>query len=191
MAPSPKRHLLPLPKGHRSREAASFVAQMEELTGRMFADLRGITATELAWQSKRGHNTIGMLLAHCAIVELYWTAIALERWREELGETVLGIGVDDDGMPLEASGLPPKSLRGWSLRDYQALMARSRKYVIRGTKGMTDADMDRRIARTRHDGTRSVVSVRWILYHVMEHLAGHYGQMLLLRHQYADRRKKK
>jgi hypothetical protein len=34
------------------------------------------------------------------------------------------------------------------------------------------------------------VSRRWILYHLLEHQAGHYGQILLLRHQYRDRNKK-
>ncbi len=191
MARTPKRHLLPLPKGHRSREAASFAAQMEELTERLFADLRGVTAAELGWQSKRGHNTIAMLIAHCAIVEVYWTAVAVGRWEEALCERVLGIGVDDDGMPLAPDGRPPRALRGATLRDLKTLMGRARRFVLREAKGLTDADLDRRITRTRRDGSRSVFSVRWILYHVLEHLAGHYGQVLLLRHQYADRRKKK
>lgn len=190
MARIVKRHLLPLPKGYRSREAASFAAQMEELTERMTRDLARITPAELAWQSKRGQNTIGMLLAHCAIVEMFWLAIAVERWSEELGAKVLDMGMDDDGMPLAPDGAPPRTLRGWTLRDYTRLLARARKFVLREAKGLTDADMDRRITRKRRDGSRSVVSVRWILYHVLEHLAGHYGQMLLLRHQYADRRKR-
>lgn len=190
MARTVKRHLLPLPKGFRSREAASFVAQMEELTERMTRDLARITPAELAWQSKRGHNTIGMLFAHCAIVEMFWMAIAVGRWDEGLSAKVLGVGVDDDGMPLAADGAPPRTLRGWALRDYTRLLSRARKFVVREAKGLTDADMDRHIARQRRDGSRSVVSVRWILYHVLEHLAGHYGQMLLLRHQYADRRRR-
>jgi hypothetical protein len=32
-----------------------------------------------------------------------------------------------------------------------------------------------------------VVTLRWTLYHMLEHLAGHYGQILLLRHQYRAR----
>ena len=32
--------------------------------------------------------------------------------------------------------------------------------------------------------------VRGILDHLVEHLAGHHGQILLLRHQYADRKRK-
>lgn len=191
MARSMKPRLLRLPKGHRSREAASFVAQMDELTERMFGDLERITPAELAWQLKRGHNTISMLLAHCAIVEVYWLAVAAGHWEEELCDKVMGLGVDDDGMPLPAGAAPPATLKGWTLRDPKALMTRARRYVKSEARRLTDADMDRKIVRKGRNGTRSVVSVRWILYHVLEHLAGHYGQMLLLRHQYADRRRKK
>lgn len=190
MPPAPKRHLLRLPRGFHSSEAASFAAQMDELTERMFADLAGITTAELAWQSKRGHNTIAMLITHCAIVEVYWLAVATGRWSEALGERVLGIGVDDDGMPIAPTAAPPAELRGMTLRRLKGLMTRARRFVVKEAKGLSQADMERRIPRQRRDGTRSVVSVRWILYHVLEHLAGHYGQMLLLRHQYADRRKR-
>jgi hypothetical protein len=34
------------------------------------------------------------------------------------------------------------------------------------------------------------VGRRWILYHLLEHQAGHYGQILLLRHWYRDRKSK-
>jgi len=50
--------------------------------------------------------------------------------------------------------------------------------------------LERCVVRTRkRDGMRHAQSVRWILYHVLEHQAGHYGQILLLRHQYRDRRR--
>ncbi len=28
--------------------------------------------------------------------------------------------------------------------------------------------------------------MRWVLYHMLEHFSGHYGQILLLRHLYRD-----
>ena len=48
-----------------------------------------------------------------------------------------------------------------------------------------------RDCRRRADGSFRNLNVRWILYHVLEHQAGHYGQMLLLRHEYRDRKKAK
>src|SRR6266705_1799597 len=48
-------------------------------------------------------NSIGMLLAHIAIVEVFWTRLALEdRPMPFEVHDVLGMGLDDDGMPLKA-----------------------------------------------------------------------------------------
>ena len=54
-----------------------------------------------------------------------------------------------------------------------------------------DAYLDPTFRYVRMNGQVRILNVRWILYHVLEHQAGHYGQMLLLRHQYRDRVLKK
>jgi hypothetical protein len=51
--------------------------------------------------------------------------------------------------------------------------------------------MARTIDVKLRDGRRMRFNTRWILHHLLEHFAGHYGQMLLLRHQYRDRRRKR
>ena len=52
---------------------------------------------------------------------------------------------------------------------------------------VTPADLDRTITRKRANGELRTVSVRWMLYHVLEHFAAHYGQILLLRHLHRSR----
>ena len=37
---------------------------------------------------------------------------------------------------------------------------------------------------SRRDGSVHETTMRWILYHILEHEAGHYGQINLLAHQY-------
>src|SRR6266851_7046620 len=96
----------------RAREAASFLAQMDDQSRRLFEDLRGITAAELQWQPRAGSNTIGMLLAHIAIVEVYWLLIASETMSHEAVRKVLRFGVDDDGMPLPPGQGAPAGLQG-------------------------------------------------------------------------------
>ena len=172
-----------------NREAASFLAQLEDQTRRLWLDLRGIRPAELQWQPKRGANTIGMLLAHLAIVEVYWLLIAGERMTHAGVKRVLGIAVDDDGMPAAADALPPAHLQGKPLGYYRKLIARARKFVARSTQQFGDDDMERFVVRRRRDGKRTRHSIRWIHYHVLEHFAGHYGQILLLRHLYKDRQK--
>ena len=42
------------------------------------------------------------------------------------------------------------------------------------------------VVRERKDGTKRILNGRWIYYHVLEHFAGHYGQILLLKHMRGD-----
>ena len=48
------------------------MAQMDDQSRRLTEHTRGATADELAWQPAPGLQTIGMLLAHIAVVEVYW-----------------------------------------------------------------------------------------------------------------------
>ena len=183
-------HHLAIPKGRHLPEVASFISQLDDLTRMMLRDLRGITPAELAWQPKRGHNTIGMLLAHIAVVEVHWTLVAIEAWsKEEVGRR-LKFGLDDDGMPLARRAAPPAHLRGRTLAFYSALVRRGRGIVKKEFARYRAADLTRVVTRTRANGQVIHQDARWILYHLVEHLAGHYGQILLLRHQYTDRNRK-
>ena len=189
MAPKVKTHHIALPRG-RSREASSFLAQMDDQSRRLLEALRGVTTAELQWQPQRGMNTIGMLLAHIAIVEVFWLQVAMQRASDAALMQVLRSGGDDDGIPMPRTGSPPKALRGRTLGWYTKLLARARTWAKRTVRNWPDTTMERFVLRTRRDGSQSRVSRRWILYHILEHEAGHYGQILLLRHLYRDRKRK-
>jgi len=185
------RHSLePLP-GFRSPEVGLFLAQMEDQSRRMTADARGLDAGALAWQCAPGMNTIGMLLAHIAIVEAFWTRLVLEDrpMPFELHD-LLGIGTDDDGMPLPPAGRPPASLAGRELAFFDDLLARARAHTLGNAATLEDSGLAREIVRehpnpeTREARSGRTVTPRWTLYHLLEHEAGHYGQVLLLRHQW-------
>jgi uncharacterized damage-inducible protein DinB len=172
------------PPGFRSREAGSFIAQLDDQTARLTEDTRDLAPAALVWQPLPGMNTIGMLLAHIAIVEVYWTQVGplgLERFETE---SVIGIGLDDDGMPCPEDGGPPAGLQGKDIAYFDDLLARARAYTRRAVTALTDADLEREVVRKRRDGSTNTTNMRWILYHVVEHFAGHYGQINLLAHQY-------
>jgi uncharacterized damage-inducible protein DinB len=176
--------IVPLP-GYRSREVSLFAAQLDALSAWLTKDTRDLTPEALVWQPAPGLNTIGMLLAHIAIVEVYWTQVGALAMTEFETESALGIGIDDDGMPLAAGGPPAATLMGRDLAFFDDLLARARDYSKQAMARIADADLEREITRHRPDGTvRGVVNLRWILYHVLEHQAGHHGQVNLLRHQY-------
>jgi len=203
MARRPVTHDLKLPRA-RSREAALILAALDDQSRLMFEDLRGATPAELSWQPRRGANSIGMLLVHLALVEVYWLAVAGGKFApgrvrtladgvrtqvDRETEHVLGVRFDADGMPFPPSGLAPRALRGWTLARFRRLHERARRHIRRRMLALGGPALDRRVERIRLNGQVSVQSVRWILYHVLEHFSGHYGQVLLLRHLYRDRRR--
>ena len=171
-------------EGFRSREAASFYAQLEDQARILRESIQGMTPQELEWQPERGMNTVGMLLAHNAIVDVFWTQLAILGITETDSMPALGIGMDDDGLPLAPDAEGPANLKGKPLAYYEDLLARGRAFVKEAWAKVSDADMDKQITRERPDGSQRVLSVRWAMYHILEHYAGHRGQIQLLRHLY-------
>lgn len=182
MPRQPLRTLLAIPRGYRSTETAGYIGQLDDLTARLLRDLRGLSTRELQWQPGAGRNSIGMLLAHLAIVEVWWLGGPASGHTEVDFRRVIGITGDDDGMPAKPGSRHPRALRGKSLAFYRGLLRRSRPYVRRIARGWTARDLDRPMQRTwvsqkvEHHFNR-----RWVLYHVLEHFSGHYGQILLLK----------
>lgn len=172
--------------GIAAREAGSFLAQLDDQNRRLTEDTRGLTPDDLSWQPHPGMNTIGMLFAHLAIVEVYWLLVATESVTDDFEQrvrSVIGIGPDDDGMPAAADTRPPTTLAGKDLAFYDDLLARARRHTRAIVQSWSEADLDGMVERvSRRDGSRWQMNRRWILYHVLEHLAGHYGQINLLRH---------
>jgi uncharacterized damage-inducible protein DinB len=175
-----------MPQGFRSPSAALLFASLEDQSRLLWGNLEGTTADELGWQPNPGMNTIGMLLAHLAIVETWWTKIIVEKMDPASVEPVLGIGDDDDGMPIKPGEKPIAILDGKDLAFYRELNEKARAYVREKMGSMAEADLDAETNRTRPDGTHVAITGRWYLYHVLEHFSGHYGQILLLRHLYKD-----
>lgn len=177
-----------VPEGYdssRNPRVASFAAQFEELTTRLKRDTADLETRHLEWQLRPGMNTIGMLLAHLAIVEIWWIRLAPHGPTPEESETamkeILGIGGDDDGLPLAAGGRHPGTLAGKSLADYYRMLDAARATVHAELRTWQDSDLPVTYAlRDR------VISREWTVYHVLEHYAGHYGQILLLKHLMRD-----
>ncbi len=174
----------PLP-GFKSQEAATFLAQLDDQLERLREATRGLTPEDLMWQPEPGMNTIGMLIAHLAIVEVWWTAIIIEEKGDKADAEIrssLGIGPDDDGLPLAENGAPIPFLNGKDLAFYDDLLDKARAYFKRVVKDRPEEDMERTFQRPRPDGTIRERNVRWYYYHVLEHFAGHFGQILLMKH---------
>jgi uncharacterized damage-inducible protein DinB len=169
--------------GFRSREAALFVAQLDDQSRRLIEDTRALAPAAIDWQPAPGQNTIGMLLAHVAYWEVFWTRMVLEGDPMPVEvRDVLGIDRGDIGTPLSPDGRPPAGLAGRDIAYFHGLLVRARTHTLGVAQSLADADLEREVTRQRPDGSTNTITVRWALYHMLEHLAAHYGQVNLIKH---------
>jgi len=175
--------LLATPGGFASREVARFLAQMDEQRRALLDGLGGLTAVDLEWQMHPGMNTIGMLLAHVAFAETNLAQVGLAGEPKGHPQDVIGITEEEEGLPLPPDGRPPAALAGKPLAWFEDMLARARAHTHRVARGLTDDDLGVVIERPpRPDGTVRRFDKAWVLYHLIEHEAGHRAQIQLLRH---------
>jgi hypothetical protein len=162
-----------------------FAAQFDDQLARLKKEVVSLTVEQLEWQQKPGMNTVGMLLAHLSLVEVWWIKIAPNQieWEPE-GKAIIvkTLGIEDDGLPLPAEGVHPAYLKGFTAEKYLAILAKGRRVIYSEMKKWRDKDLDKlyTLAKTNH------FSRTWTLYHVLEHFAVHFGQILLVKHLMRD-----
>ena len=179
---------LAIPTGYdpaANPRVASFAAQLDDQLASLKKKTADLEVRHLEWQPHPGVNTAGMLLAHLAVVDLWWMRLAphdVESGEaERVMHEVLGIGMDDDGLPLARDGGHPPTLAGKSIADYYAMLDAARSVTHQELSRWRDADLATRYTRGDRVFTRE-----WTVYHVLEHFCGHFGQILLLRHLMRD-----
>lgn len=168
--------------GCRSAEGARFLSQLRDAHRALGEGIEDLTADDLAWQHAPGFNTIGMLLAHVALSEVHLVQVGVEGAKTSRLQDTLGIGEEDDGMPMAADGAPPATLAGKDLAFYRSLLARALAVSEQALRRLEDSDFDRRITRPRPQGGERVLNVRWTLHHILEHQFLHRGQVGLIKH---------
>jgi uncharacterized damage-inducible protein DinB len=171
------------PEGYDPQNAAlvgAMAAQLDLLLASLTGRVRDATVDELEWQLQPGVNTIGMLLAHLAVAEVYWIAvldrgIASDDEADRVVQEIVGIRMDEDGLPLPENGTHPRSLAGKTAADYLAMLGRARSATHRVLRSWDD----RGLAETRRVDGREV-SRAWMLHHAVEHFSYHLGQIAQL-----------
>lgn len=165
---------------------ASFAAQLDDQLSSLKKDVAGLETRHLEWQPHPGVNTIGMLLAHLAVVDIWWMRIAprevpAEPEGEQIMQESIGIRMDDDGLPLAADGRHPASLAGRKAGDYLQMLDQARAVTHSELKRWSDDDL-----ATTYQLRDRIITREWTVYHVLEHFCGHYGQIRLLKHWMVD-----
>ena len=184
-----KERRLPVPEGYDSATqpiVTLFAAQLDDQLRRLKEAVADLDKSHLEWQPQPGFNTVGMLLTHIAVAEVYWINVApagipLEPDGDKLILKTIGIRMDDDGLPLKPDSRHPATLSGKSLADYLSMLDKMRAATHATLLTWRDSDLDTGYPLRDMSVTRS-----WTLYHVLEHFAAHYGQILLLKHLMRD-----
>jgi uncharacterized damage-inducible protein DinB len=184
--------LLPIPGGYdpsTQSTVGTFAASLDDQLRRLRKTLEGLEVSHLEWQERPGRNTIGMLLAHLALVEIYWITMAPagRGWDDAARATLQTlIGIEDDGLPLPADGAHPDYLAGSTPERYDEMLSRARAHIHAELRTWSDASLDTTYTMDRR-GERVLVTRRWTLYHVLEHFAAHFGQIGLVKHLMRDK----
>lgn len=182
-----------IPRGYDAKKqkiVGLFAGQLDDQLRLLTESVKDLTVAQLEWQYRPGMNTIGMLLAHLAVVDLWWAVIAPKGMRPEpegdaINLKVIGIRMDDDGMPLAKHGVHPVSLKGKTAAQYLEMLNKARKAVHKELRSWDDRKLATTFIRKR--GKKSIkITHTWALYHLLEHFAGHYGQILLVKHLMRD-----
>src|SRR5262245_9533921 len=152
-------------EGCRSAEGARVLSQLRDGHARLRESVAGLSASDLAWQHAPGFNTIGMILAHVALSEVHLIQVGVEGAKESRLQESLGMGAEDDGMPITPGGAAPAGLAGKDLAYYQSLLDKALAVSETAIRRLEDQDFDRRITRPRPQGGERVLNVRWTLHH--------------------------
>jgi uncharacterized damage-inducible protein DinB len=167
-----------------TQSAVAFaLAHLDDQTHQLRELVGPLSPADLARQPEPGANTIGMLTAHISIAEAYWMAVVWAgRPAEELDAVIrglLGIGADDDGMPLARDGAAPEALSGRTADELVACVLAARAFTRRTLLATRDSALAEVLELPRRTGVLRTTR-RWILYHVIEHQTWHLGQIATL-----------
>jgi len=146
---------------------------LTDIRRRTLEVVEGMDESLLAWRPDEEANSIGTLLYHIVAVELDWLYVEILE-RPEYSAAVFEL------LPYEmrdATGrLTP--VYGESLQQHLARMTASRQLLLDELRPMTAADFYRIRRLDPYD-----VTPEWALYHLLEHEAGHRGEMAEVRRQ--------
>ena len=176
-----------IPRGYDTKtqmRVGLFAAQLDDQLKRLKNNVKGLTVKQLEWQQRPGMNTVGMLLAHLALVEVWWINLAPTGmpWETEGKKMIQKIcGFEDDGLPMPPDGRHVEYVRGYTAEKYLDVLAKARRSAHRDLKEWHDRDLDKLYRLNKRQFSRM-----WTLYHLLEHFAAHFGQILLLKHMMRD-----
>lgn len=168
-----REQLLITPAAEYDPVVARWLWLLDDNRRRTLETVAGISERLLDWRPDEEANSIGALFYHIVAIELDWLYVEiLERPDYEASvAALLPYAVRDATGRLTA-------VKGESLADHLARMTASRQLLLTELRSLTAADLYRARRFDAYD-----VTPEWVLYHLLEHEAGHRGEIGELRRQ--------
>ena len=147
----------------------AYLAQSRDRTLGVLEDLsaEGLAADAVDATSDEHPNSVGTLLYHLAAIEMDWLYCEILE-RDIPGEVL-------EHFPFEvrdaADRLTP--VRGWSLKQYAGLLERTRLIFVHTLRDFGADEFVRARVLPDYD-----VTPEWVCLHLLQHEAGHRGQMV-------------
>lgn len=149
-------------------EIGCWMSALEQVRHRTIALVQGLSQETLDWRGPDGNeNSIGSLLYHIALVEVSWLYydLLLQEFPSSL-EKEFPHPMAIDGVVTPLSKVP--------LSEHLSRLARSRAIFLDAFKEMSSEDWQTLRSPPEDDYD---VSPAWAVFHLIEHEAGHGGQI--------------
>lgn len=165
--PKSRRALIVAPDTGGDPTIALWLWALDDARQRTLAQLADLPPTYLDWTPPAGGNSIGTLLYHLAAIEADWLSAEV---REEVPFAPKLVALFPYDVRDGAGRL--RVVAGLTLAEHLARLATTRAELSRTFRALAPADF-RRI-RTLPDYD---VTPEWVLHHLMQHEAGHRGEI--------------
>lgn len=140
-------------------------SMLEENRFKLKRMVKSLKPKHLAWQPDKDTNSVGTLLLHIAEAELFWMQEVIagkpltKKQKQEFRCDLYG-------------GQNTSQIEKHPLKFFFAKLDKVRAYTGRVLGKLRDKDLDQ-----VHRSEKERITNGWILYHLIEHEASHFGQI--------------
>jgi len=155
------------PRKGYSPQIGSTVEMLEDLKGRIYSSVEGLSQAETDFLLDEDANRVGAMILHLAATEKYYQVYTFENRGLNREESAKWDIAQNLGANARAE------LVGKPIEDYIAIWDEVRAVTLRLLKTKDDKWFNKKVKG-------SSMNNHWAWYHVMEHQANHMGQIRLI-----------
>lgn len=150
-------------------EVGRWLWTLEDVRRRLKHDISGLSASVLDWVAPYGANSIGTHLYHIAVTEIDWLYRIVPRPRPDALHTLLPHSVrTEEGRLVPVLGIP--------FVEHVQRLDLTRAHLLEHFRHVGRDEFRRSHAHPEYD-----LTPEWVLCHLVDHEARHWGQILALK----------